>query len=326
MKGNDMPEVSVVITYYNSSPFYFRKCLDSICSQTFTDFEAIIVCNEAVYKQYWTRIKEKYEKKDNRLKFVTIDKKGASIARNYAISICKGKYLAIVDGDDYVENNFLQKLYEGMKRGTSDICICGVVDRYYPVVNMTIDRKVFFSMPGEFTRVQYVNFSVNKMYKLDIIREYDVRYPEGVVLGEDAIFLSKYFEHCNMIACIGDGLYHYLDHRSSLTHVYNAKYFDYEKRVVAIQYKMFTEYPLCKREKDLLEHWLFVKMLYIAWYYLSESPKNTKEAMQIFTMKEMDALLHGNYTSNQCFDKWQLRVVNAWKNKKMPYYKIRKVV
>lgn len=321
-----MPEVSVVVTYYNSSPFYLRKCLDSIIEQTFTDYEAIVVCNENSYKEYWTRIRDEYEKKDNRLKFVTIDKKGASEARNYGISLCRGNYLSIIDGDDYVEKTFLARLVEGMKNGTSDMSICGVVDRCYPVVDMTIDRRIFFSMPGEFINVQYINFSVNKMYKLDTIREYNIKYPEGIILGEDAIFLSQYFEHCQFINCLGDGLYHYIDHRTSLTHVFNKKYFEFEKKVIELQYKMFTQYPLCKTESEILYRWLFVKFLYTAWYYLSEDKKYINEAKKIFSMREMDILLQSDYKNNSRMDKWIVRVIDSWKKKQIHYSLIKKVV
>ena len=321
-----MPEVSVVITYYNSSPFYLRKCLDSVIEQTFKDFEAIIVCNEKCCKQYWMRIKEEYEKLDSRLKFVSIDKKGASAARNYAISMCQGKYLSIIDGDDYVENNFLSRLMEGMKEGTSDICICGVVDKYFPVVNMTIDRRIFFSMPGEFINRQYINFSVNKLYKLEYIREHEIRYPEGVELGEDALFLAQYYKYCNHISCIPDGLYHYIAHRTSLTHVFFKKYFEYERDVIDVQYKMFSQYPLSESEKEILYPWLFIKMLYTAWYYLDENPDYVTEAKRIFELKEMTILLEGDYKTNKRFNKKQIKMIEKWKKHQMPYGLMKKIM
>ena len=97
MKGMPMPKVSVLMPVYKTKEEYLRAAIESILTQTFTDFEFLILddCPEddrgAVVRSY----------KDKRIKYFKNNKNlGISASRNKLINMAKGEYLAVFDHDD----------------------------------------------------------------------------------------------------------------------------------------------------------------------------------------------------------------------------------
>ena len=105
--------VSIITPVYNGSAT-IKKTIESVINQTYKNFEMIIV-NDASDDDT-DKIIKNYEKKDNRIKLVTLSKKsGASVARNKAISKAKGKYIAFLDGDDLWKKDKLEKQIKFME-------------------------------------------------------------------------------------------------------------------------------------------------------------------------------------------------------------------
>ena len=115
----DAVQVSVIIPIYNVEK-YLEDCINSILEQTFQNYEAILVDDGSTDK--CGEICDEYAKKDSRIKVVHTENQGLSEARNTGILLAKGKYLAFVDSDDFVRNDFLQKLYEAIEKSEADIC------------------------------------------------------------------------------------------------------------------------------------------------------------------------------------------------------------
>lgn len=265
-----MPEISVIVPYYNSSLFLLRQCVESILEQTFSDFELLVIIDGST-KNYLP-IQQEYEKNDQRIKFFYQKNKGVSAARNLGLEKASGTFLSFVDSDDFVEENFLSKLHKSIAQ--YDLAICNIADQHYPTASLKMDRRVFCSMPAEFCWVQYTNFSVNKLYRTEIIHNYNIRFDSHVRLGEDAIFLAKYLFYCNNIVSIDDRLYHYVPNIGSATHTYYKDYWDWERCVIEEQWKLFHQYPLSKRETDFLYFWLYRKFCGIFLYYFDKDKKN----------------------------------------------------
>ena len=112
--------VSIIIPVYKAEP-YLRQCLDSIIHQTYTDLEIICVNDESPDKSL--DILKEYAAADNRL--VLIDKKneGVSAARNLALRVAKGKYIAFVDADDWIEPETFSVTMKEMNQSDSDVVI-----------------------------------------------------------------------------------------------------------------------------------------------------------------------------------------------------------
>lgn len=106
-----MPKFSIIIPVYNVEP-YLEKCLQSIVNQTFKDFEIIIVNDGSTDNS--SLIIEEYHKNYKNIKVVHQENQGLSVARNNGIKIASGEYFLLVDSDDYLELELLEKLKDSL--------------------------------------------------------------------------------------------------------------------------------------------------------------------------------------------------------------------
>ena len=266
--------ISVIVPYYNSNLFKLRKCLDSILSQTYSDLEIIVIIDGLTINI--DEVKVYYESLDKRVRFYSKEHAGVSAARNYGIRISNGDYISYIDSDDYIDNTFYSKLLNSIE--DYDIAICGVTVQEFPTEDVRLNKELFFSLPSRFNKLQYTNFSVNKLYRREIINKYSITFPENVMLGEDALYLCSYFEHCNKISCISSKLYYYVPNDNSATRSFNPDFWSYEKRVIHDQYNLFTKRKLSAYQYDALMAWVFEKFCIIEDYYKSNTSSDAEKA------------------------------------------------
>ncbi|MFV9552128.1 glycosyltransferase family 2 protein [Algibacter sp. PT7-4] len=100
-----MPFFSIIIPLYNKEK-YIKDTLNSILSQTFNDFEIIIIDDGSTDNSF----KIASEFKDERIQIIRQNNTGVSIARNNGIKVSKGKYIALLDADDTWYTNHLYEL------------------------------------------------------------------------------------------------------------------------------------------------------------------------------------------------------------------------
>jgi len=115
-----MPKVSVIIPVYNVEK-YLRECLDSILSQTFKDFE--VICVDDGSTDASVDILREYADNDDRFILLKQENQGAAAARNYGMSIAKGKYLLFLDSDDVFSEMLLEKSVAKAEFFDADITI-----------------------------------------------------------------------------------------------------------------------------------------------------------------------------------------------------------
>ena len=112
-------KVSVITTVYNIEK-YIGECIDSILKQSFTDFELILI-NDCSTDNSLEIINE-YSKKDNRIKIINNEKNlGCGMGRFIGTKEAKGDFIAFIDGDDYVSNDYLERLYNAAIEYNADI-------------------------------------------------------------------------------------------------------------------------------------------------------------------------------------------------------------
>ena len=137
-----IPKVSVIVPVYNAEK-YIRRCIDSILSQTFSDFECILVDDCSL--DNCGLICDEYAKIDSRISVVHKQfNEGASIARKTGFYQSYGKYILFIDSDDFIENNMIERMYLKASSGNLDYLYC---DFYYH---------------GEFNEIKH---DVSSMYK-----------------------------------------------------------------------------------------------------------------------------------------------------------------
>ena len=177
------PAISLIIPVYNVEKFLV-KALESVKNQTFQDFEVIIVDDGSTDKSI--AISEKYCNENPNFRLIKQENKGPGAARNAAIKISKGEYIAFMDSDDYLEPNFLECLYNAAIENDADIVCCNF-NMYYPDKKLKIYMP-FNSLPGVYSKTKALRklildmgihyFVWNKLSRRKIFFENNLEFDE----------------------------------------------------------------------------------------------------------------------------------------------------
>ena len=127
MSQQPKPIISIILPVYNTS-IYLEECLNSIYNQSFKNYELICIDDGSSDNSY--EILKKYEKIITNCKVIYQDNQGVANARNVGLKNVKGDYIIFIDSDDYIEYNYLEKLYNESCNTGSDVVICNFY-RYY---------------------------------------------------------------------------------------------------------------------------------------------------------------------------------------------------
>ncbi len=111
---------SIIVPIYNVEK-YLKQCLDSILSQTYPDFELILVNDGST--DSCGKICEEYCAKDNRIVLINQENCGLLAARRVGIKVATGDYIIHVDSDDYVKNILLERLYDEISKTECDLLL-----------------------------------------------------------------------------------------------------------------------------------------------------------------------------------------------------------
>ena len=133
----EKPVISVIIPVYNTDSEQFKKCIESICSQTFEQFEAIVI-NDGSDDEHSLMIHEVCSG-DARIKVKDKVNGGVSSARNLGIATATGEYIMFVDSDDYIAPDCVETLLGCLKEHDADVSMCS-----YAVTDSTeFDESIF---------------------------------------------------------------------------------------------------------------------------------------------------------------------------------------
>lgn len=235
-----MSKISVIVPVYNAEKSIVR-CLDSIKSQTYSDFEAILVNDGS--KDSSKSICEEYCRKDNRFRLINQENAGPSKARNRGIDEAKSEYLAFVDSDDYIEPDMLEKLFEGAKSFGADLVVCG----YYKE-NERGNMRAYSSKyePGVYTGEELEKIAVDsidvgvsenippysgiRLVKKSCMENPSLRFNTDIYRSEDYLIWNILFSRIRCLCLITDRpLYHYIVNETSITHSYVKNYWEMSK-------------------------------------------------------------------------------------------------
>lgn len=106
--------VTVIIPVYKVEEYYLRNSIESILVQTYKELEIILVDDGS--PDNCGAVCDEYAIRDERIKVYHLPNGGVSVARNYGLNHCHGDYIMFVDSDDYIANDYIQHLYELLKK------------------------------------------------------------------------------------------------------------------------------------------------------------------------------------------------------------------
>ena len=224
-------KISVILPVYNSEK-YIKKAIESVLTQTFSDFELIIVNDGST--DATSDIINSFD--DERIKVITQSNQGPGAARNNALKSVNSDYVMFLDSDDWYHERALEISYNEITKHDADMTFFQMINYNNGEVyeNDWFDLKTFdesfenraFS-PKE-TPGSIFDLSVGvcqKIYSTDFLKRIDARFPEGIFF-EDMPFFYYVYLKAERISIIKKHLYYRRKHDESITHVVDEKFLD----------------------------------------------------------------------------------------------------
>ncbi len=228
---NDL--ISIIVPAYKCEK-YIEKCIQSVINQDYTNFELIIVL-DGVFDNSEI-ICNKYADSNNRIKVIKIENQGVSVARNTGLENAKGKWVAFIDSDDWIESNFLSALIQKAEENNPDVVICDYYTDYKSeIINshfFATDKECSFKYSEQTQLIEaclvknslidpqsIVNIGVPwaKLYNADFLKENSLLFVPKLDRMQDTIFNLYAFKASKRITYFRKNLYHYTKNEESST-------------------------------------------------------------------------------------------------------------
>ena len=257
----ESPLISVIVPVYNVEK-YLRKCLDSICGQTYRNLE--ILCVNDGSPDGSAAILEEYVAKDPRIKVFTQANAGLAAARNTGLEHATGEWVTGVDSDDYLEPDAYEYALSA-ESGEVDIICFGTRVTWHneePKPHLS----TFFTIPTRETQpptpelIAATNDSFcTKIFRRSLITRTGSRFPVGLWY-EDSFFWRTSAPFAQKIAFLPGEKYHYIRHSGTImSQVFgkNPKTMD-RVRIAERLLEAYVANPLpAKLEKVKLDSFIF---------------------------------------------------------------------
>lgn len=217
----DKPEVSVIVPVYNNEK-YLRRCIDSILTQSYRNFELILVNDGSTDNS--GMICETYAKTHKNVVSVYQENAGVSAARNNGIKNSCGEYITFIDSDDFVEKHHLESMISALHEYKADIVVndMRVVYANTKLLNSSAyqSKKVMLDGITIAQKMLYQNGLDGRSCGLLVpsILAKKFLFPIGVVCGEDMMTVFQYFIHSKKVVLNTEKTYNYFQNTFSVMH------------------------------------------------------------------------------------------------------------
>lgn len=212
-----IPEISVIVPVYKVEA-YLPRCVESLLSQTYKDFEIILVDDGS--PDTCPVMCDAYAKKYSNIHALHKENGGLSDARNAGMTAAKGEYVAFVDSDDYVHPAYLEMLMQGIRQG-ADFSVCGFTEVYdgngiKDLGTSRISAACVNAKEG-LAEILYQGFHDVSAWGIllpaSLARKYP--FPKGK-LFEDLYTTYKFYLAAEAVAFIRVPLYYYFQRKGSI--------------------------------------------------------------------------------------------------------------
>lgn len=236
--------ISIVVPIYNIKD-YLPKCLDSILHQTYKNYELILVDDGSTDGS--SEICDLYAGGDPRIKVIHKNNEGVSAARNDGINLSVGTYLSFIDGDDWIEPEYLERLFNVIINNKADVAAVGFREVYADGSCKT--KKICDSLevlsPIEALNQAvdpvrpWVGYAWGKLIKSSVIKENSVTYDQEISLCEDSLFNYNAFQCIERAVKVPDILYNYYIRNDSVTRTATVNYSIFRTKITALEKASF---------------------------------------------------------------------------------------
>lgn len=214
--GGTKVELSIIVPVYNVEK-YLEKCIRSLVEQTLDDnyYEIILVNDGSPDKSQ--EIINKYASEYSNIIALEKENGGLSDARNYGLDRARGKYVAFVDSDDYVDADMYEAMLMKAKEQEFDVVVCDFIEIYEEHEFRGTSRVNDDLLSKEDVKKAMMDFypsAWNKIYKRELFEE--IRFKKGVWF-EDVELLHRLFPIINNVGVVKKAFYYYIQRSGSIS-------------------------------------------------------------------------------------------------------------
>lgn len=287
-----MPDVSIIVPIYNTEK-YLKRCINSILSQSFKDFELLLIDDGSTDGSL--QIIKEYEEYDKRVRIFSNKNQGPALTRNFGIDMAKSDYLMFIDSDDYIDQGYLADYFNAVSQSNVDIAIGGY--------KRVIGEKTTYTLrlkQGEFSKY-VVTGPVCRIIKKEFLNDNNIRFLD-TNSSEDVYFNLMIYNKTEKIKIIDNVGYNYFYNANSLS---NTAHKGFKKDIRIIELLDLINV----KDSYNLELNQYYIIRYIIWYLLysgrTASPDNfITEYKKLFGWLESNI---PNYKKNKYLSFFKLK-------------------
>lgn len=248
--------VSVIVPVYNVEK-YLPKCIESICGQTMSDLEIILVDDGSTDRS--GVICDEYAGKDSRIVVIHKGNGGLVSARQTGLEAASGAYVGYVDSDDWIDAEMYEEMLAACERDNADIAISLVYLEYgtkhsrnaapipegvYDRANRSMDkliRNLFYS--EDYGGGGIAPNLCSKLFRKDLLSRFQFRVDQRIVYGEDAACTYPCLVHADRVVMMDKAYYHYCIRGNSISNSVDERYFERISPLYHCIKDSFAEHP-----------------------------------------------------------------------------------
>lgn len=199
------PLVSIIIPVFNTER-YLAKCIESVLEQTYKEYEIFLIDDGSTDAS--GELCDSFAEKYPFIHTVHKENEGQGVARNVALDLCRGEYIAFIDSDDSVRPDYIEKMVFACEENMAQLCVCGYIsDSGLRKVSFSPRPRTLNSkelMEAYLTTPDIGGAPWNKIYKKSLFEE--LRFP-GLRANEDAYLMADIIRKTSKAIVIADALY-----------------------------------------------------------------------------------------------------------------------
>lgn len=281
-----MPAISVIVPVFNVEK-YLNRCIDSILTQTFTDYELILVDDGSTDKSL--SICNEYANTDNRVTVFHQDNHGAAATRNFGVQQSCGEFIIFIDSDDFVAPEYLERLYIACVDYSADVSLihfdggateANAIPEYLEDILVLTNREAI-NRYGKKCGPNYRS-AVSKLVKRAIV--INNPFPESRIWAEDTACVYKWYWEAEKIVEVFGTMYFYCSTSESVSNSkFDSRYLG-ELDTFEEMLDFYSKNHFDQLEKSFVDRYLYTAEMY---YSRAMSANNTKLANEFLRRTRM---------------------------------------
>lgn len=270
----DTAQISVIVPIYRIEA-YLPQCVESLLNQSFQDFELILVDDGS--PDGCPQICDAYAEKDPRVRVIHKENGGLVSARKEGLRQARGKYIAFVDGDDWVDNYYLDILYKLAEANDSDLVVTGhfrefngKIETIKPKTAGIYNQRELQEeiLPNAIYNGQFCEHGIstyvwNKLFKRELLGQVLFDVPNEIIMGEDAAITYSYLAVCNRLTISKIPLYYYRQRHDSIVKSIEDPQMEYYRLGLLMHYLKTKLQPVLDEQNlnEQIRYYLYSQIL-----------------------------------------------------------------